>query len=107
MARTGRLSEEQRILVQEIEDFIERNGYTVEARGAGPIVRKPRADATRTLIALDCFVAEVVSLKEALAAFFAEFDSGDEYAHCAPTDATEAKMRAALEGTVVEGELTR
>jgi hypothetical protein len=44
------------------------------------------------------------TLTEALAAFFVEYDSGDEYAHCAPTDETERKMRAALTTNKAEGE---
>ena len=35
-------------------------------------------------------------LAKAMAAYFAERDSGDEYAHCAPTDTTEDGMRVAL-----------
>lgn len=34
---------------------------------------------------------------DALRAYFAERDSASEYAHCAPTDETEAKMRAVAE----------
>ncbi len=42
--------------------------------------------------------AENQRLREALEAFFFEYDSGKEYAGCAPSDPVEQKMREALAG---------
>ncbi len=48
--------------------------------------------------ALDALLAENKRLREALEAFFFEYDSGKEYAGCAPSDPVEQKMREALAG---------
>ncbi len=49
-------------------------------------------------IALEDREAENQRLREALEAFFFEYDSGKEYAGCAPSDPVEQKMREALAG---------
>ncbi len=60
------------------------------------------ADTIRLIDALERALerseAENQRLRDALEAFFFEYDSGKEYAHYAPSDPVEQKMREALAG---------
>jgi hypothetical protein len=47
-------------------------------------------------LSLEKALKERRQLIDALASFFSEYDSDSEYSYCAPTDETEAKMRAAI-----------
>jgi hypothetical protein len=54
--------------------------------------------AVKAEAALNALLAENQRLRDALEAFFAEFDEGKEWSYYAPTDNTERLMREALDG---------